>query len=339
MTDFRPSRTTILLAVLLWLACLACAANHQPETPSDLGSPRSSDAMLAVIDDPGPVGFEVVKAADWAVPLSGLINLDHPKARAAGLEDRDEAIGVYFYVLRHPRYGTFLVDTGVEDAFRDPGGNPRIGFVLETAMNTDALKIHTTTGEWAAAQAEPVSGVFLTHTHLDHVMGTPDLKPDVPIYSGPGEPDASAFLYMFTSGTIDRMLEGKGGLRVWPFQPDPAGRFAGVVDIFGDGSVWALHVPGHTPGSTAYLVRTPKGTQLLVGDASHTVWGWNHGVEPGTFSYDQPRSAESLANLRALVADHPGIHVYLGHQQFDDVETSSAGSSRVAEAAGDDGLR
>jgi glyoxylase-like metal-dependent hydrolase (beta-lactamase superfamily II) len=113
-------------------------------------------------------------------------------------------------------------------------------------------------------------------------------------------------------------------VREWPYAPDSDGRFAGVVDIFGDGSVWALSVPGHTPGSTAYLVRTPGGPKLLVGDASHTSWGWIHGVEPGTFSADRPRSAESLATLRDLVRDHPAIEVYLGHQQLDAQPTGQA---------------
>ena len=87
-----------------------------------------------------------------------------------------------------------------------------------------------------------------------------------------------------------------------------------MLDVFGDGSVWALHVPGHTPGSTAYLARTPKGPVLMVGDACHTSWGWDHGVEPGDFSKDQPLSTESLASLEALVKRHPSIDVRLGHQ-------------------------
>ena len=91
--------------------------------------------------------------------------------------------------------------------------------------------------------------------------------------------------------------------------------FEGVVDIFGDGSAWALWVPGHTGGSTAYLLRTPRGPVLLTGDACHTRWGWDHSVEPGSFSSDVPRSAESLARLERLVAEHPGVDVRLGHQR------------------------
>ena len=303
-----------LFPALLWLGGLACAASHHPVEPADLGRARASHEMLAVIPEPGPVEFVSVKAADWVVARSGLINLDHPKAIEAGLEDGDEPIGIYFHVLRHPRFGTFIVDTGVESGFRDPDGNDRVSFLVESAMRTSDLDIHTTTEEWLASQQEPLAGVFLTHLHLDHVMGLPDVPSDTPVYAGPGEPDASAFLNLFSRGTIDGMLEASGPLREWPYDGDADGRFTAVVDIFEDGSVWAIHVPGHSPGSTAYLVRTPSGPKLLVGDASHTRWGWENGVEPGTFSLDGPRSALSLATLRELALEYPQLEIYLGHQ-------------------------
>ena len=314
MSMTRRIRPMAIFPALLWLGTLACAASQQPTRPADLGRVAASHEMLAVIRDPGPVEFKSVKAADWVVARSGLINLDHPTARAAGLEDGDEAIGIYFHVLRHPRFGTFIVDSGVESGFRDPEGNRRVSYLVESAMRTSDLEIHVTTREWLATESEPLSGVFLTHLHLDHVMGLPDVPPDTSVYAGPGEPSASQFLNLFSRGTIDRMLEASGPIQEWTYAGDPDGRFAGVVDIFGDASVWAIHSPGHSPGSTAYLVRTPEGSKLLVGDASHTRWGWENGVEPGTFSLDRPRSAESLAALRELAREFPEMDVYLGHQ-------------------------
>ena len=307
-------RPTALLPALLCLSGLACAASHHPTQQADLGTASASYALLSVIPEPGPVEFESLKAADWVVARSGLINLDHPRAKSTGLEDGDEAIGIYLHVLRHPRFGMFIVDSGVEGGFRDPDGNPRVSFLVESAMRTSDLKIHFTTSEWLASQSEPLAGVFLTHLHLDHVMGLPDVPPSTPVYVGPGEPTASQFLNLFSRGTIDRMLEASGPLREWPYEGDPDGRFTAVVDIFGDASVWAIHVPGHSPGSTAYLVRTTTGPKLLVGDASHTRWGWENGVEPGTFSLDVPRSVQSLAVLRELAREFPEIDVYLGHQ-------------------------
>jgi len=308
----RRSRPLFLL--LPWLMTIGCAASHHPTRLGDLGQARPSREMVAVVPRPGPVALHTVKAADWAVARSGLINLDHPAAREAGLEDGDEPIGVYFHVLRHPRFGTFLVDTGVHRGFADAEVDDGVSRILATAMRTDDLTVRTTTAEWLAAQDGPLAGVFLTHLHLDHVMGLPDVPASTPVYVGPGEPGASRFLHLFTRGTIDRMLEEAGALREWPYQEDPDGRFSGVVDVFGDASVWAIHVPGHTPGSTAFLVRTPTGPVLLTGDASHTRWGWEHGVAPGTFSLDGPESARSLAALRALVREFPEIEVRVGHQ-------------------------
>ena len=77
-------------------------------------------------------------------------------------------------------------------------------------------------------------------------------------------------------------MAGKAALQEWPFVPAtaPVGpdAFDAVLDIFGDASVFAIHTPGHTAGSTAYLVRSTQGPILLVGDTSHTQWGWDHGV-------------------------------------------------------------
>lgn len=314
-----------VLPILLWTAFLAaavllggCAASHHESAPAALGGAVSSDAMLARIAEPGPIDFETVVAADWVVDRSGMINLDHPAAKAAGLVDGPEPIQIYFHVLRHPTAGTFIVDSGLETGFLEPAENPRVGFLIRQAMDTDALRVRVTTAQWIAENGGRLDGVFLTHLHLDHIMGLPDLPPGTPVYSGPGETATSGFLNLFTRGTTDRLLAGTGPIREWQFEPDPAGRFDGVLDVFGDGSLFALHVPGHTPGSTAFLVRTTDGPVLLLGDATHTRWGWENGVEPGTFSHDQPRSATSLARLRTLAGGVPSLRVFPGHQRLED---------------------
>lgn len=299
-----------LLALLPTFA--ACAVTTHSAAPTDLGEAVASDRMIAQAAEPGPVQLTQVVAADWAVDRGGLINLDHPKAEAAGLEEGMEDIQIFFYVLEHPTRGTFLIDTGVAESFRRPDDVP-VSALVAAAMNMEALKIHVDTRQWIAANG-PVQGVFLTHLHLDHIMGLPDLPQDTPVYTGPGEAAASQFMNMFVQGTTDDLLEGLGALQEWRFAPDASGRLDGVLDVFGDGTVFAIHVPGHTPGSTAFLVRTPQGPQLIVGDASHTTWGWEHGVEPGFFNMDGARSVQSLGKLKALEEALPGVIVHIGHQ-------------------------
>ncbi len=311
-THRRQSALLNVGALLLMTAALTgCAlSSHQAQTTS-MGRAVSGDQMVALASQPGQVRLTRVVAADWAVDRAGLINLDHPEAQAAGLEDGLEDIQIYFYALEHPTHGPFMIDTGVARVFETPDEAP-VSWLVAAAMNTDALHIHTDTARWL--EDKSLAGVLMTHLHLDHVMGLPDIPKDVPIYTGPGESQDSSFKNMFVQGTTDRLLDGFGALQQWSFEADPSGRFEGVLDLFGDGQVFAIHAPGHTPGSTAYLVRTPTGPELIVGDASHTDWGWSHGVEPGSFSVDVPQSARSLAQLRALEQALPGLTVHLGHQ-------------------------
>ena len=292
-----------------------CAASTHAAIPSSLGTPSSSDAMEAVIDRPGPITLEVVNSTDWVVPRSGVIDLDSPRAKAAGLKDGDEPIAVFTYVLRHPTRGVFLVDSGVTDRLvHDPAG-AGVGLFVRWALHPEKMHVHETADQLVARLGTPLAGVLLTHAHLDHVSGMPAIPRGTPIYAGPNETTDRSFWNLFTQGTIDAFLAGQAPLQTWQYKPDPDGRTAGVLDVFGDGSLWAVLTPGHTPGSTAYVVRTPAGPVLLTGDASHTRWGWEHDVEPGTFSGDCPRSVGSLTSLRALAARHPGMTVRFGHQQ------------------------
>ncbi|MEW5738856.1 MAG: MBL fold metallo-hydrolase [Myxococcota bacterium] len=307
--------TRSALIALTCLSLAACAFSDHATKPSTLGTPRSSDDLVAVLDTPGPVTLETIASCDWEVDRSGLINLKHPTARAAGLTDGPEPIQVFFHVIRHPTKGVFLVDTGVEKALRDDPDHAAVRGLVASVMHREKMTFHLPLGEWLAQQPSPPAGVFLTHLHLDHVMGMPDVPATTPLYAGPGETSARSVLNLLVAPNIDRALAGKEALSEWPYAGDPAQRFAGVVDIFGDGSVWALAVPGHTHGSSAYLVRTTTGPVLLTGDASHTRWGWEHDVEPGTFSDEKPKDAESLAALKKFVAAHPGVEVRLGHQR------------------------
>lgn len=277
-----------------------------------LGATSSGERLEAVLGQPGHTTVETVVSADWAVPRGGLVNLDHP--RAAGLVDGDEPIQVYFHVIRHPTKGTFLVDTGVERRLRDAPEEAAMRGLVASEMHLEKMRFAAPLGDWLDAHPDVhVEGVLMTHLHLDHLAGAPDLPAGTSLYVGPGEAGARGFLNLFVQPNSDRALAGKR-LRELTMRPDPSGTFAAVVDLFGDGEVFAVWVPGHTPGSLAFVVRTPTGPVLLAGDTCHTRWGWDHDVEPGEFTADHDENAASLAKLRGLAARHPDLDVRLGHQ-------------------------
>ena len=98
------------------------------------------------------------------------------------------------------------------------------------------------------------------------------------------------------------------------FAPDPDGVFAGVIDVFGDGSVWALSLPGHSPGSTGYLINAVDGPKLVTGDAVSTRLGWEQGM-PQLLPASARAAAQASADaLHRFATAHPGVEIFLGHQ-------------------------
>ncbi len=294
---------------------VGCSTTSHPDVPASLGEVSATSSLDALVDEPGPLSVETVIGADWQVPLSGLLNLDHPAAKAAKLEDRDEAIHVAFHAVTHPQRGTFLIDTGVEHALFDAPDEAAIRGLAARVAHVDEMKRRTDTKTWIERQPRAPAGVFLTHLHVDHVSGMRDVPAGTPVFVGPGETTERSFENLFVAPIVDRALENKPPLSVWRFSADPDGVFDGVLDVFGDGSFWAIHVPGHTRGSTAYVARTTSGPILFTGDACHTTWGWDHGVEPGDFSSDKMRSSANLERLRRFAARHPTMQVHVGHQE------------------------
>lgn len=302
----------VLFSLILWSVC-GCATTSAPSTQAQYGQtiePASSPTWLERAREPGQVVLTRIKSARWAVDRAGLINLEHKRALAAGLEDGLQPIEISCYVLEHPTAGRFLIDSGVAQGFRDPETTP-VSWLVAQAIDREHFKVERDTAQVLRALG-PVQGVFLTHMHFDHIMGLPDVPASVPVFVGPGEPQARRAINLVAQGTTDRLV-GKHALKELRFGADPLKLVDGVLDLFGDGSVYALHMPGHSPGSVAFVVRTAQGTKLIAGDVSHTRWGWEHGVEPGEFNDDAEESAVSFNRLQRVAAQLPGVEVLFGH--------------------------
>ena len=77
----------------------------------------------------------------------------------------------------------------------------------------------------------------------------------------------------------------------------------GYFDVFGDGSVIMVALPGHTAGNHGLLVHLPRrGTMLLSGDALHSPEQLaTHGLPPSNLSRSD--SLASLDRIEGIVRD------------------------------------
>lgn len=321
----RPFAATLALTTALMMPT-GCALTTHPTTPALTPAAQPIGDLAAFLSSPGPLTHTAAISARWAVPLSGVLDLDHPAVQAAGLTDHDTPIVLPVHLLRHPEAGLFVVDTGI-DADRAAGGSgPVRGLV---GAFTGSMQPVASLSALVEDQDAPLVGVLLTHLHLDHILGLPDVPAGTAIYAGAGETRARSAEHAMLRRTMSAALDGHGPLQTW--DPARAVAFGPTLtgwDVVGDGSLWALATPGHTPGSTAYLARTTSGPVLFTGDTCHTRWGWEHGVPPGSYTTDPAANAASLAALRELSVLAPSLKVYVGHEldgEGTGVEAPSAG--------------
>lgn len=294
------------LAFALAVSACATPTTRHPVVAADLGAPGGTADMAASLSRPGIVTFQRVAFARWTGGRGTFIDRDDP--RTATVPKGDEEATVYAYVIDHPRFGRVLIDTGVSASLDD-----RLNWVMRRAVRDLNLRIERTTGQWLADQTAP-GVVFLTHLHFDHVGGLIDLPVTTPVYLGPGEAQERSRINLLLGSPADAVLSGYGPLGEWGFQPDPDDGFDGVIDVFGDGSIWALWVPGHSAGSTAYLVNAVDGPKLVVGDAVSTRLGWESAMPQPVPAAARAAAERSADRLRRFAATHPAVEVFLGHQ-------------------------
>jgi glyoxylase-like metal-dependent hydrolase (beta-lactamase superfamily II) len=154
---------------------------------------------------------------------------------------------------------------------------------------------------------DQIEFIGISHWHFDHVgqarhfpqarlvMG----RGDIELLRGTPPPDEDS------SRALTHWLRGPGNLM--PVSTD--------LDVFHDGRVVMLRMPGHTPGHYSLLVRLASGPVLLTGDLYHfTEQVANRGVPP--FNHDR---ADTLASMDRFdrIARNLGARVVIQHEPAD----------------------
>lgn len=140
-----------------------------------------------------------------------------------------------------------------------------------------------------------VKYVGISHYHGDHT-GQVSSFPQSTLLIGKGDwdaltdPKSSAAA---SSAPFTNWISGGGKV-----EPVPADK-----DIFGDGTVVMLTMPGHTPGHHSLLVRLKDmGNVLISGDLSHFHENYDGNGVP-TFNTDRAQSLASIDRFKKIAAN------------------------------------
>jgi glyoxylase-like metal-dependent hydrolase (beta-lactamase superfamily II) len=192
--------------------------------------------------------------------------------------------------LWHEPGGLALIDTS------GPGSAPLIADAISQAGHRPA----------------DLRCLVLTHFHVDHAGAAADIAAwgrvevlahhaDAPYLRGPGSgppPD----LADWERPIYDQVMRQAPAKRAAPVRVDHE---LGDGDNLGFGVVVTVHVPGHTPGSSAFYFPGPR--VLIAGDAAARRSDGE--VTPGVFNTDRAQAAASFRRL----ADLEPLVVCFGH--------------------------
>jgi glyoxylase-like metal-dependent hydrolase (beta-lactamase superfamily II) len=165
----------------------------------------------------------------------------------------------------------------------------------------------------------PLKRVILSHSHWDHAGGVMDF------------PEARVSVAAAELARIHNPSTGPGGTwesqisaatiawETLAFQPVPFKGYPESLDLYQDGKVVLVPMPGHTPGSVGLFVTADSGkVYFFVGDVAWTVAALQQGkpkfwVAGKLVDGDAQQTQSSLEKVRALMQAEPGLVVVPAH--------------------------
>lgn len=227
-------------------------------------------------------------------------------------------------LIRHPQ-ATFLYDTGLSTDIYLYLANQSLIFrkTLANFAFEQSLASHL---QGRGLQRSDLDFALLSHLHWDHVSGIPDI-PGVPLRINRIEYDAAQYGMLDAYKGLVRHLMGDNPLELFELNGPAYEGFRNSYDLFGDGSIVLVPLPGHTAGNTGMFINRSNGPRLfLLGDAAWVAANYQrpatmHPLIWNTVSSDDATGRQTLVQLRHFAQAHPEIPLIAMHdgamqQQF-----------------------
>lgn len=306
----RSRKIALTIGLLLFAAAVTVVVR---------GRPIAAEPARAFIKPaPSPVrGLQVCWAEMARNTASGQV------ATAGVTELGTWDITVSGLVVRHPR-GDLVIDVGNSSRFEEEIAD--YPFVTRTWLrllpgSNRVVRTAPAALRELGVDPERLFGVILSHAHVDHAGGMVDL-PGAKVLLPQEEID------FFARGEREQNVDVvpaharavAGRAAAIAFTNGPYETFEESADLFGDGSVVVVKLPGHTPGSVGTFVNTPSGLRLFhVGDVVNVVEAVERrrtkSLVMSSTDHDGPEADRSVARVARLHEADPGVLLLPAHDR------------------------
>lgn len=248
----------------------------------------------------------------------------HPEGMVVrGAPWRPADFPALFAVVRHPTHGITLFDTGYSERFAaetHPFPARLYRWLTPVALAPGETAVEQLRAE--SVRPEDVRRIVISHFHADHVAGLRDfpnaefIATREALAAVQGHGTLKTLLKGFLPGLLPDDFADRARLLERSAFTDALGPFA-AHDLFGDGAVQLVSLPGHAAGQVGLLVRGETKRVLLAADAAWTTASFRERRPPMRIAdliAQAPRTAEqTLMALHALSIADPELDIVPSH--------------------------
>lgn len=270
----------------------------------------------------------------------------HPSCmvlKGSGLASRCFPSRAYLIETAH---GLVLWDTGYAERFREATsqGVYRL-YSLITPVHFDARESLVAQLGAKGVQASDIHTLVLSHFHADHMAGLRDF-PRARVMAAASAWNSVRHLSGFAAvrqAFVPSLLPADIAQRLQFVEclaesalPAELAPFTHGRDLFGNGEVFLVELPGHADGQLGAFVQQPGGWTLIASDAAWVAESYQQLRGPSELSFIvQHRRAAWYATLGKLHALHQGgkVAIRLTHESAVDYSERSIAASSPDEVA------
>lgn len=209
---------------------------------------------------------------------------------------------VSVYLIEHPN-GLILYDTGWHREVSPEGKYSRIAqikhmylrhFLLNQAKLPKGKAIDEQLEEMGIKPSD-LDYVILSHMHMDHASGLKLVKEAKKIMVSKTEMEDTV---RHPVRYARRMWDGVQ-IDTFSFKNTGLGPVGKSYDLFGDGSIELINIPGHTNGIAAMKINNNGKYVLLFADGGYAEKSWKEMIAPGT-ALDRDGAMASIAWIKEM---------------------------------------
>lgn len=276
---------SLLIVALAALAACAKAPEALPAEEKAKPIEPKVEALRLYVLDCGRIEVSDISAFD----------------RGGAYDGQSRSMVASCYLVRHPS-GDLVWDSGLPDAINAaPEG------VVSAEFSMTVPKTMKGQLERIGVPPEAIEFFAISHSHFDHVGNANLFK-------------ASTFIVNEAERAHMFGAEARKDAETFASYADleaaKKATFTDSYDVFGDGSVIIVSLPGHTPGHSVLLVDLEhSGPILLTGDLYHLTSARANRTIP-TFNTNADETLASMDKFEQLARD-AGARVIIQHEKAD----------------------